>query len=58
MYLCKMKNKLENIEKSIQRKNAIEQGFFDGRFSQKVVSDKKKKESKNKARKKVCLVDY
>lgn len=53
-----MKNKLENIEKSIQRKNAIEQGFFDGRFSQKVVSDKKKKESKNKARKKVCLVDY
>lgn len=53
-----MKTKLQNIDKAIQRKEAISQGFYDGRFRSKVVSDKKALEKRFKARKKVCLSEY
>lgn len=33
------------------RKDAMEQGFYDGRFKQKVVTDKKKKANKEAAKK-------
>ncbi len=44
-----------NIAKKLQRKLAIQAGFYDGRFKEKVVKDKKKEESKRKARKKIRL---
>jgi len=53
-----MKNNLKNIEKTIQRKEAIKAGFYDGRFMTKSVPNKKALESRFKARKKVCLSDY
>jgi hypothetical protein len=37
-------NKLYNISQTINRKSAVSQGFYDGRFRTKVVSDKKKTE--------------
>ena len=37
-----MKNNLKNIEKAAQRKLAIEAGFYDGRYSNKVIPNKKK----------------
>ena len=41
--------------KRLQRKLAMQQGFYDGRFKQRVVKDKKKEQQKNLARKKVDL---
>jgi hypothetical protein len=41
--------------KKLQRKLAMQQGFYDGRFRPKVVTDKKKEEEKKLARKKVDL---
>lgn len=35
------------------RKDAMEQGFYDGRFKQKVVTDKKKKANKEAAKQKI-----
>ena len=55
---CKMKkdkNSSFNIAKKLQRKLAIQAGFYDGRYKEKIVTDKKKEESKRKARKKVRL---
>jgi len=43
-----MKNKLKNIEKTAQRKLAIEAGFYDGRYKKRVIPDKKKAESKKR----------
>ena len=39
-----------NIDKKINRQNAKDQGFYDGRFRRRVVADKKKKASKEAAR--------
>jgi hypothetical protein len=39
--------------KRLQRKLAMQQGFYDGRFKEKVMKDKKKEEKKKLARKKV-----
>ena len=39
--------------RAIQRKLALIQGFYDGRFKPKVVKDKKKEASRKKAREKV-----
>ena len=39
----------------LQRKLAVMQGFYDGRFKEKVVKDKKKESEKKLARKKVDL---
>ena len=43
-----MKTNLKNIEKDAQRKQAIEQGFYDGRFRNRIIKDKKKQESKKR----------
>ena len=48
LYLCIMKNELKNIEKAAQRKIAIEAGFYDGRFMNRVIPNKKKQESKRR----------
>jgi hypothetical protein len=45
-----VKPRSHKIEKKIQRQNAIDQGAYDGRFSVKVIPDKKKKKSKQEAR--------
>lgn len=39
-----------NIDKKINRQDAKAQGFYDGRFRPRVVTDKKKKASKEAAR--------
>jgi hypothetical protein len=41
-----------DVAKRLQRKLAIQQGFYDGRFKEKIVPDKKKKESRSMARRK------
>ena len=41
--------------KRLQRKLAIQQGFYDGRFRARIVKDKKKEQQKTLARKKVDL---
>ncbi|MBK6988605.1 MAG: hypothetical protein IPI10_07640 [Bacteroidetes bacterium] len=51
----KDKNSSLNIALRLQRKLAIQAGFYDGRFKEKTVKDKKKEESKRKARKKVRI---
>ncbi len=43
------------VAKNLQRKLAIQQGFYDGRFKEKMVKDKKKERSRKLARKKVDL---
>jgi hypothetical protein len=50
-----MKKKKEssfNAAKRLQRKLAMQAGFYDGRFREKVVKDKKKELKKKWARKK------
>lgn len=47
----KLKKHSHSLEKKIQRQNAIDQGAYDGRFSIKVIPDKKKKQDKEAARK-------
>lgn len=49
---------LYNMSKGNQRKNRVEQGFFDGRFAPKSIPDKKKKLSKIEARKKIPAYCY
>jgi hypothetical protein len=57
--MSKKKNKDSsfNIARRLQRKLAIQQGFYDGRFMEKTVSDKKKEEKKKRARKKLRRSD-
>lgn len=38
-------------EQKFNRQAAMEQGFYDGRFRNKVVADKKKKQDRQEARK-------
>lgn len=45
------KEKIRKIKKGTVREDAKEQGFYDGRFRSRVVPDKKKKQSKEAARK-------
>jgi hypothetical protein len=40
-----------DIQRTIKRKDQLEAGLFDGRYKQRVVVDKKKKQSRNWARK-------
>jgi hypothetical protein len=47
------KNKAAQVARNLQRKLALSQGFYDGRFKEKTVSDRKKEERKKKARGKV-----
>ena len=51
----KDKNSSLNIALKLQRKLAIQAGYYDGRFKEKTVKDKKKEDSKRKARKKVRI---
>lgn len=43
------------IAKELQRKLAKQQGFFDGRFKEKIIRNKKKEFNKSLARKKIDL---
>ena len=43
------------VAKNLQRKLAMQQGFYDGRFKEKAVKDKKKEYSRKLARKKIDL---
>ena len=58
-YLCfvmkkkKKKQSSLDIAKKLQRKLALQQGFYDGRFKEKTVKDKKKEWKKKLAREKV-----
>jgi len=49
----KKKQSSFDAAKRLQRKLAMQQGFYDGRFKEKVVKDKKKEQSKKMARQKV-----
>lgn len=40
-----------DIERQIKRKDQLNAGLFDGRYRQRVVVNKKKKQSRNWARK-------
>jgi hypothetical protein len=51
----KKKQTALDTAKRLQRKLAMQQGFYDGRFKQRVVKDKKKEEQKRLARKKVDI---
>ena len=43
-----MNEKLFNMAKATERANAIEAGFYDGRFRPRVVEDKRKKAPRHK----------
>jgi ATP-dependent protease HslVU (ClpYQ) ATPase subunit len=45
------KTKIQKIIESLVRNNRKEQGFYDGRYREKVVPDKKKKYVRKKIRK-------
>jgi hypothetical protein len=49
------KNSSFNAARRLQRKLAMQAGYYDGRFKEKVVKDKKKETSRKLARKKVDL---
>jgi hypothetical protein len=57
--MAKKKKKTSSFHAALnlQRKLALQQGFYDGRFKEKRISDKKKEENKRKARKKINLKD-
>ena len=41
-----MKNNKRKIEKKLNRRLAIDAGFYDGRFKTKIIQDKRKKLNK------------
>jgi len=51
----KKKQTALDTAKRLQRKIAMQQGFYDGRFKEKVVKDKKKEYTRRLARKKVDI---
>ena len=44
-----------DVAKNLQRKLALQAGFYDGRFKEKTVKDKKKEHRRKWARKKTDL---
>ncbi|MBL0104794.1 MAG: hypothetical protein IPP51_14160 [Bacteroidetes bacterium] len=53
--MSQKKNKKEsslNIAKKLQRKMAIAEGYYDGRFKEKTIKDKKKEYKRTWARRK------
>lgn len=48
----KKKSNAMLVAQRLQRKLAIQEGFYDGRFKEKTIPDKKKEASKRWARKK------
>ena len=53
----KRKKKSVTAALALQRKLAKQQGFYDGRFKEKTVRDKKKEREKKLSRKKVNIND-
>lgn len=51
----KKKSSSFNAAKNLQRKLAMQAGFYDGRFKEKIIKDKKKEEKRLRARKKIDL---
>jgi len=51
----KKKKKSVTAAQALQRKLAKQQGFYDGRFKEKTVRDKKKEWKKKLSRKKIKL---
>ncbi len=51
----KKKSSSYDVAKILQRKLALQQGFYDGRFKEKTIKDKKKELKKRLARKKVNI---
>jgi hypothetical protein len=49
----KKKDSSFQAARRLQRKLAMQAGFYDGRFKEKVVKDKKKEQKKKLARRKV-----
>jgi hypothetical protein len=49
----KKKHKSFDVARTLQRRLAMAQGFYDGRFRERRIKDKKKEESKLKARRKI-----
>jgi hypothetical protein len=47
------KEKLIKLNKGSRREQALKDGAYDGRFSPRVIKDKKKEENKYKSRKKI-----
>lgn len=45
--------KSKNLDISIERNNKKEQGFFDGRFRERKIKDKKKEKNKYFSREKI-----
>lgn len=53
-----MKNKKDSsfiAARRLQRKLALQAGYYDGRFKEKVIKDKKKEQKRKLSRKKVDL---
>lgn len=48
----KKKQKAIDVAKKLQRKIALQQGYYDGRYKEKIIPDKKKEAKKKWARKK------
>lgn len=46
------KQKAIDVAKKLQRKIALQQGYYDGRFKEKIIPDKKKEAKRKWARKK------
>ena len=53
----KKKKKSVTVAQALQRKLAKQQGFYDGRFKEKTVKDKKKEWFKRLSRKKKVLTE-
>ena len=51
----KQKKKSVSVAQALQRKLAKQQGFYDGRFKEKTVRDKKKEWTKKLSRRKIKL---
>ena len=51
------KEKLRKIRLGNERKSAVEQGAYDGRFAPKVFKDKKKEQNKKACRKKTKYIE-
>lgn len=51
----KKKDSSLKAAKRLQRKLAMQAGFYDGRFKEKVIKDKKKEQKKKLARKRVNI---
>lgn len=47
-----------NLAKKLQRKLAMQEGYYDGRFRNKVIKDKKKEANRKASRNKLSPDDF